>query len=223
MRYIIGDTETTGLGPDRAACEIGLIEIDPDTLDVLGEMSSIINPGKPIDPKAFAVHGITDERASGFPTLPTYIADTLGGPLDGDLCLIGYRVSFDLPMLRPFGNIVKTFDVLTLAQSLVTDSVDHKLQTMKEHFNLAGGAAHSALGDCQTTLELLCILISMSGRTLRAHCATEFTMIHTMPWGKHSGSPLVALPASYRKWLIGLADLDHNLRKSLEILSKTER
>ena len=116
MRYLIGDSETTGLGATRKACEIGLIEIDPDSLEVIGEVGSIINPERPIDPAATTIHGITDDEAAGYPTLAQFILDTFGGPLQGDIILIGYRVAFDLPMLRPFGNIVQTFDLLPLAQ-----------------------------------------------------------------------------------------------------------
>jgi DNA polymerase III epsilon subunit-like protein len=223
VRFLIGDTETTGLGPGRAAVEVGLIEIDPDTLEILGEIGSIVNPLKPIDPTAAAIHGITDEEAAMHPTLPEYIQDTLDGPLDGDLTLIGYRVGFDLPLLRPFGNIVKTFDVLPLAQSLVRDAANHKLQTLKEHFNLPGGDAHRALGDCHTTLQLLAILLPLSGRSLRMHCATDFQMIHHLPWGKHEGRPLVSVPKSYRDWMLRECELDSNLRKSLELLAKTEK
>jgi DNA polymerase-3 subunit epsilon len=223
MRYIIGDTETTGLGPDKAAVEVGLIEINPDTLEIVGELGSIINPLKPIDPAAAAIHGITDEEAAKHPTLPEYIQDALGGPLDGDLTLIGYRVSFDLPLLRPFGNIVKTFDVLPLAQNTVRDAPNHKLQTLKEHFNLPGGDAHRALGDCHTTLQLLAVLLPLSGRSLRMHCATDFQMVHFMPWGKHEGQPLISVRKNYREWMLRECDLEPNLRKSLEIIARTEK
>jgi DNA polymerase-3 subunit epsilon len=222
MRFLIGDTETTGLGPDRAAVEIALIEIDPNSLETIGEVSSIVNPGKPIDPTAAAIHGITDEEAAKHPTLAQYIQDTLDGPLEGDIVLIGYRVAFDLPLLRPFGNIVRTFDVLPLAQNLVTDSTNHKLQTLREHFGLPEQPAHRALGDCHTTLSLLRILLPMSGRTLLQHCATGFQVIHKMPFGKYTGTSLLALPADYKKWLLKLPDLDTNLRISLELFSKLD-
>lgn len=218
MRTIIGDTETTGLGPLRKACEVALLEIDWD-LSIIGEAESLINPGKPISEKAREIHGISDEDVKDKPTIEQWVEDTFGGQLDGDICLIGYRVGFDKPMLDPIGRIVKVFDVLPLAQSLVPEAPDHKLQTLKELFNLPGGPAHRAMGDVLTTHQLLRdVLLPRSGRDLRQHVHTDFVMIHKMPWGKHKGELLQNVPASYRLYLMSLDDLEPNLRKSLELL-----
>ena len=231
MRYLIGDTETSGLGPTykdphappKAACEVALMEIDPDTLESMGEMHSIINPECAIHPAAAAVHGITQEEADKAPTLAQYIQDTLGGPLDGEITLIGYRIAFDLPLLRPFGNIVKTFDLLPMCQNMVSGTANHKLQTMKEHFALPGGVAHRAIGDVHTTHQLLKTLLPMTGRSLAMHCATEFQIYQLMPWGKHVGMLIIDLPGKYKEWLLGLPDLEPNLRKSIELFRATDR
>lgn len=222
MRYLVGDTETTGLGSDRAAVEVGLIEIAPDTLEILGEMSSIVNPLKPIDPRAAAIHGISDEEAAKHPTLPEYIQNTLGGPLEGEITLIAYNVRFDLPLLRPFGNITATLDVLAMARRLVQGVPNYKLQTLKSHYSLPDNEAHRALGDCRTTLQLFRILVPLSGRSLQMHCTPSFQMVHTCPWGLHAGKALHKVPISYRAWMLTRTDLDPDLRTSLEILSKTE-
>lgn len=231
MRYIIGDTESTGLGPTsrnpkaapKQACEVALMEIDPDTFESLGEMSSILNPQTEIEPEAMAVHGITQEEAESYPTIERYIQDTLKGPLEGEICLIGYRVGFDLPLLRPFGNIVATFDLLPLAQLLVPDAENHKLQTMRDYFALPGGDAHRAMGDVHTTHQLLKVLVPQSGRSLQMHCATPDQMYLRMPWGKHSGQALVTLPTHYKAWLLELNDLDANLRRSIEFFHRTDK
>lgn len=230
MIYIIGDTETTGLGPNykdptappKRAVEVALMQIDPVTLENLGEGWSLIDPECEIHPKAAEVHGITAEMVADAPTIEEYL-ELSGGPLEGEITLIGYRVSFDLPLLRPFGNIVKTFDLLPLAQTLVRDSKDHKLQTMREYFNLPGGEAHRAIGDVYTTHQLLAKLLELSGRSLEAHCATDRQIYQVMPWGKHSGTLLVNLPTSYKRWLLEEAqDIDPDLRFSLLMYYETD-
>ena len=229
-RFIIGDTETTGLGPTykdprappKQACEVALMEIDPDTLESIGEMHSIINPECAIHPDAAAIHGISQEEADKSPTLAEYIQNEIGGPLDGEIVLIGYRIAFDLPLLRPFGNIVKTLDLLPMCQSMVSGTLNHKLQTMKEHFNLPGGVAHRAIGDVHTTHQLLKVLIPMTGRSLQMHCATEFQIYQRMPWGKAQGELINNLPGKYKEWLLGLPDLEPNLRKSIELFRSTD-
>jgi DNA polymerase III epsilon subunit-like protein len=221
LKIIIGDTETTGLSGDRAACEVGLIEIDVDTLEVIAEHSSLIDPQRPIEAGATAIHGITDAQVACAPTTAEYVEGPLKGGL-GDMVLIGYRVGFDLPMLKVVGKVVQTFDVLPLAQQLVTGTANHKLQTLKEHFGLPGGAAHRALGDCQTTLQLLRVLIPLSGRSLADHLKTKVQFISQMPFGKHVGKPLVALPQDYREWLLKQDGIDNNLRSSLEMIALTD-
>lgn len=222
MRLIIGDTETTGLGPTRKAIEVALMEID-ENMQIVGEASAMLNPGCAISPDATAIHGITNEQVATCPRLEDWVEQTFGGQIDGDVCLIGYRVAFDEPLLKPiFSNLVKTWDLLPLAQSMVPDSPDHKLQTLRERFQLPGGDAHRAMGDVVTTLQLMQYLIPRSGRPLAAHVRTNFQMIHRCPWGKHKGKLLAELPKSYRQWLLDLPDLDPNLRRSLELVGTAD-
>ena len=230
MFYLIGDSETTGLGPTyknpnappKKACEFALMEIDPDTLENLGEIGSILNPECEIEAGAAEIHGITQEEAEKYPTLEEYLKQN-DLPFEGEITLIGYRIAFDLPLLRPFGNIVRTLDLLPLVQRMFPELENHKLQTIKVHLGLPGGEAHRAIGDVYTTHQLLQVLIPASGRSLEAHCSTEFQIYLNMPWGKHAGKPLVSLPPSYKEWLLGLSDLDPNLRKSVELFSKTDK
>lgn len=209
------------------------MEIDPDTLEVLGTADSYINPLQPIEEGAFAIHGISDADVAEAPTLPQWLEQTLGGPMDGEITLIGYRVAFDLPMLRPIGNIVRTWDLLPLAQMMVPGHValgaepgtkpNHKLQSMRDYFSLPGGEAHRAMGDVWTTYQLLEALLPATGRSLRMLCGTEFQIWYTMPWGKHEGQPIISLPTKYKEWLLGLPELDPSLKKSVEMFYKTDR
>jgi DNA polymerase III epsilon subunit-like protein len=224
MRYIIGDTETTGLGPKRKAIEVALLEIDAD-LNILAEAEALLHPGdQPISPEASAIHGITLESLEGKPTMEQWMADTWGGPIEGEVALIGYRIGFDYPMLKDlFEQPPKMFDVLPLAQRIIGPAVpDHKLQTIKEHLGLPGGPAHRAMGDVCTTHQLLQWLLPKTGRPLEAHCVTPLAIVHRMPWGQHKGTLLVQLPTTYRIWLMGLSDLDPNLRMSLQLIRNTD-
>ena len=48
------DTETTGFSPDDVVIEIGVVDLNGDTL-----YESLIKPSTPIPPDSIAVHGIT--------------------------------------------------------------------------------------------------------------------------------------------------------------------
>jgi DNA polymerase-3 subunit epsilon len=78
MRLIAGfDLETTGLlAPEHRICEIALLLYDVDTEQRVGSLIRRFNPGRPIDPEAQAVHGITFEELAHHPLLEDS-ADTL--------------------------------------------------------------------------------------------------------------------------------------------------
>jgi len=82
MRFLLGDTETTGVGADDAVCEVAWAEIDED-FNILAQGASLINPGKPIHYAASAVNGITDAMVADAPTLEEYMV-SVGHPLFGD-------------------------------------------------------------------------------------------------------------------------------------------
>ena len=85
MREIVLDTETTGLNPleGHRIVEIGALEMINQV--PTGQTYHVyINPERPIDPDAMAVHGITDERVAGEPVFAHFV--------DGFLDFIGHDV-----------------------------------------------------------------------------------------------------------------------------------
>lgn len=65
-----GDLETTGLlDPEHRIIEIALCMYDLDTEKQVAKFVRRFNPGRPIDPKAIEVHGITFDQVSHLPKL----------------------------------------------------------------------------------------------------------------------------------------------------------
>lgn len=218
-RYIIGDTETTTVGPEREAVEIAMMEIDGD-LNVLGHMDTLLMPVGPIAPEAQAVHGISLEmlKEQNAPSIQQWVESAFGGMLEGDVTLCGHRVGFDLPMFHGVVcNVTRTLDTLPLAFEYVTDASDKKLGTLKAHLGFpAMGDQHRAMSDVWDCYHLIKHLCEVTGRSLEELITTPYT-VHYMAWGKHAGLPLHEVPRSYREWLLKNAtDLDPNLRRSLE-------
>lgn len=219
MLFVIGDTETAGLGEQKRACEIALRLIDED-MNTIQEWQSLVDPQIKINPDAMAIHGITDEDVKFAPTSDEFVEHVLGKKFDGDICLIGHNCQFDKSMLDIIGNITNTICTLDMARTYVKGPENYKLQTLREFFKIPEDAAHRAMGDVNVTHQLLRIFVEMSGRPLAQHALVESRVIHTMPFGKHAGKPLFSLPYSYVSWLLGLPDLDKNLRTSLEAIKE---
>jgi DNA polymerase III epsilon subunit-like protein len=219
LAFVIADTETTGLnGP---ACEIALREICPDTLDVIGEIQSLIDPECEIEPGAEAIHGISQAMVADAPTLDEFISvkGYLDGAFDGrDIVLIAHNAPFDYKRLTRIGNIVSSVCTLFHARQMwPKDTVgDHKLGTLRAHFGFPVNEAHRAMADVATTHRLLKEILAGTNRTLRDFMATENTTVHKMPWGLHQGKQLMDLPPGYMQWLWARTELEVNLRNSLE-------
>ena len=89
--YTILDTETASL--QSGVVELALLHIDTE-LNVLGEFHTKVNPERPIEPGAFAVHGISDADVADAPTLAQI--SELGAVTHA----IAHNLAFDSRMLK---------------------------------------------------------------------------------------------------------------------------
>lgn len=212
--YWIMDTETTGLKNPSGVVEYAAIRIDPVTLEVLEEHSSLCNPGMPIEPGAAAIHGLTDMDVMDAPKLEDVFAPK------GAVVAIAHNWAYDRRYLsQHIDNLVGEVCTLVLARQYIKDSLNHKLGTLAQHLGITTGTAHRAAGDVVTTLGLLRVLVDKSGRSLESltKAAATAKIMHTMPFGKFKGQAFTALPAWYVDWFLKQEDIDKDLKLSLEM------
>lgn len=223
MRYILADTETTGVKATDRVCELAWIEVDSD-LNTVSSGYSLINPEMPIHYAASAVNGITDAMVADSPTLEQYMVAS-GFPLSGeDVVLVAHNCSFDHRFLKDFMHEnAKTLCTLKAARVIYPDAENHKQATLAAMLGIqvAREKAHSADGD----LDVLAQLIKCLCRD--AECSLEELLhIQNIPkkvtkiqFGKHRGKNLSDLPNDYVSWLLNKCDnLDPDLRASLVAL-----
>lgn len=212
--YWIIDTETASL--QGGIVEIAGIQISPTTLAVIDEFDYMVNPERPIDPCAQAVHGISDADVADAKTMAEHFPE--GKVIDP--YWLGHNCTFDVRMCKPHIIPKAALCTLKLSKQFIPGMPNYKLQTLKEQLGLSDQAAHRALGDCKTTLELLHVLVDRSGLDLDALFARSNApkMVTKMPFGKHKGAVITSLPAEYRQWLLGLPELDADLRYTLNQL-----
>lgn len=220
IKYRITDTETVGLNPPAkpasGVVEVAYIEIDPVTLEVIDTFHARVNPGCEIHPKASEVHGIYFDDIKDCPSLEEVFSPS------EPVVNIGHNAPYDLKFLSDYyGNLVGSLCTLSLARQFVKDSANHKLQTLADHLGLKKGTAHSALGDVETTLELLRFIVNTQGRTVEQLVAASRKpkTIHTMPFGKFKGKPVIDLPMSYITYFDD-KEVDIDLRYSFDQVKK---
>lgn len=219
-RWILGDVETTGTDDEAGVCEIAWIEAN-DQLEVLAEVSSLINPGHPIPPEASAVHHITNAHVADAPSLEGFMRQS-GYPLEhGQVVLIAHNAAFDQRFFRPYcGDDMETMCTLRLARHLYPGLPSHKLQALRYRFDLEGGEAHRAAGDIVPMLGLVRRMMLEFGLTLEELVMLSKEPIEVTHWplGKHRGKPLNH-DMGYVRWALkNMNNMDDDLRAALEAL-----
>ena len=209
----IFDTETTGLKAPGVV-EIAWIVVDKD-LNVLDEYCSLVNPEKPIEPGAQAVHGITAEMVENMPTM-----DMIATRLEGKIAkAAAHNLAFDRRVVKSWIEVEQGICTLSLARKLITNTTNHKLETLQKELGLPKRDSHTALGDVYTVRDLLLFMREKFSLDIELEFqrAVKPVVVHKMPFGKHKGKNLATLPPDYRAWLLA-QELDDNLRFSLNQL-----
>jgi DNA polymerase-3 subunit epsilon/ATP-dependent DNA helicase DinG len=147
------DLETTGLDPERdSIIEIGAVRFRGSRVE--DEWTTLVNPGRPLDPVIKALTGITDEMLANAPRLTQVIQDFQH--FAGDLIVLGHNIRFDLSFLQPKGilrdNI--SLDTYTLASVLLPSAGRYSLAGLASALAVPVMTSHRALEDAHTTRQL---------------------------------------------------------------------
>lgn len=210
--YII-DTETASL--QGGVVELAYLKVDQD-LNILEEFCVRLNPERPIDPFAQAVHGISDADVKDCQTLAEVSA-----AFTEPVIWCGHNAGFDERMLKPHIRASQTLCTLALAREYIKGTTNVKLATLKDELKLPEQQSHSALGDVHTTRDLLMLhILPLSGVDLQTLLdrANQPRLLAKMPYGKYKGTTILRVPKDYRDWLLSQGDLDKDLRFTLEKL-----
>ena len=166
-KWILLDTETTGLAAPIFVVELAaqrMLDWEPD-----GEpFQKLLNQNQDIPAEAARVHGYTREilERDGEPPLQVYrkFAEYVG-----DLPLVSFHLEYDLDEvlkpewkrlhLAPIGR--QGFCAMRLAQRLLdpVPAGNCKLQTLRQYYRLPERGAHTALGDVQTVVDLVRLIL----------------------------------------------------------------
>lgn len=153
------DVETTGLHPGLgdAICEIGILRVRDR--QVIDKYESLVSPGRPVSPEAYAVNRIGNEMLRGAPPF-SQIADEVLERLEGT-AIVAHNAHFDLSFLVaaleegqlpiPDNPVV---DTLALAR-LRFGFPRNNLHAIASDLGIYMPRRHRALGDVETTWHIL--------------------------------------------------------------------
>jgi len=168
VTFVVVDLETTGGSAEDTITEIGAVKVRGG--EVLGEFSTLVDPGRGIPPLVSVLTGITDLMVAAASTLDGVLPAFL--EFVGDAVLVAHNAPFDVGFLKVAcaragreWRSPRVVDTALLARRVLTsDEVpDCKLATLAVHFKTATKPVHRALADARATVEVLHGLIERLG------------------------------------------------------------
>ncbi|MDQ6994477.1 MAG: DNA polymerase III subunit epsilon [Mariprofundaceae bacterium] len=163
MRFVMLDTETTGLSPqsgDRMV-EIGAVEVTQRAIQMDTKFHRLINPCRPIPDVVVRIHGIDDAKVKDKPTFPE-IADEFLAFIEGATLVI-HNAPFDLGFIMyelsqaGFSNIgdIPVIDSLVMARKRHPHQ-RNSLDALCDRYGVERGhrVLHGALLDAELLAEM---------------------------------------------------------------------
>lgn len=161
------DTETTGLAPSQGDEIIAIAAVRIVNGRILHQevFDSLVNPRRPIDAAARAVHRLSPDMLRGMPVIEEvlprfhqFVEDTV---------IVGHNVAFDMRFFEMkekatgirFDNPV--LDTLLLASIVHPQQEENSLESIAARFGITVTGRHTALGDALTTAAVFLALIPL--------------------------------------------------------------
>jgi len=156
QRYVTFDFETT----DADVTTCGVIEIGAARVvqgEIVDRFHSLVQPYRPISPRASEIHGYGDADVAGAPSFGE-VWPAFRSFIGDDVLIVHNGQRFDIPVLRRLAagregaDSLVFYDTVPLVRSLSRDS--GKLEDLALRFGIDGGRAHHALDDAVTLVRV---------------------------------------------------------------------
>ncbi len=176
VSWVAFDTETSGRYPvESEICEIAAVKWTKDGEQAV--FQSLVKPTRPMSDEVIRIHHITNEMVANAPSiaevLPKFIEFIRGS------VLLAHHAQFDLGFvaaaLEGCGLALPdepTVCTSLLAQATVSETPNHRLQTLVPFFGVDPGQAHRALDDARACLH---VALKIFDR-LQSHAAEMLTV-----------------------------------------------
>jgi len=223
------DIETTGFEADGVMCSIAVLSEDK-------MMYELLNEGKKIPPLASTVHHITNEMIHDKKSFKkSEVCAFLQQNNKHTNTLISHNVKFNLEKLEKAGlswqgNSIDTLKVtkhlIKECESFSLEFLRYELQlytrenALKKKYGIKDAlCTHKALSDVLVIKLLLEYLLDYATVEKMKELSFQMVLLEKLPFGKYMGKyieEIVLNDKAYVAWMLGLEDLDEDLKYSLE-------
>lgn len=193
-------------------------------------VTTLVNPGRPIDPRATAIHGITDRMVQNAPPV-AWALEWIAGHVPEDALVVAHHAEYDSVVIS---SLAQRAWVCTerLAHHLYPDAPSFKNDVLRYWLRLSpdtsGLPSHRAGTDAIVTASLFARELTDRAADGDVPGCTDVDELvrfaqapyvwYRMPFGKHFDEPISKIPASYFRWALdgGMTDLSADMRYTFE-------
>jgi len=217
------DYETTGTQDDEHAevIELGRIDVDLGSLNIVNPWTSLAKASRPIPPVTMAVHHITD-------------ADVEDAPMRGDLwrpfyegcdetdILAAHNAKFEQHFHKGMGR--QWICTYKAAISVWPDAPTHSNQGLRYWLDVdrkhndfdkeRADPPHRALPDAYVTAHILVELLKHRTPAQLVEISNNPVLLTVLRFGKHKGMKYAEAPADYLRWIRDKSDMDEDTKFS---------
>jgi DNA polymerase-3 subunit epsilon/exodeoxyribonuclease X len=239
-KYILFDTETTGIGENDRIIQVGAMILD--SKGNVEKFDELCHTEQTIPVEAMEVHGITPDKIIGkAPFTQSMFYKRLQELNTDDNFLIAHNMPFDLKMIEKegFNCNMKLIDTLRCAKHIFKDSPYHRLQYFRYSLELYKEEeaeaskhnivikAHEAIGDV-LVMKLFLSKLVKKVREIYTDCKPmeklhELTntpvLIETFKFGKYKGEKIEDVcdnDMGYINWMLDKMELDEDMKYTLD-------
>lgn len=222
MLIRVFDFETTGLPTDddpKAVVQVGYCDVlySAGEAAIGGQRQMTVNPGRPIEPEASAVHHLTDTDVAGHPPPDAGMAFLMGGGFNRPDYFAAFNLDFDG---RYFGGgEVPMFCIYKAALRVYPDAPGHSNQVLRYWLGLdldrvRASPPHAAGADAYVSACLLARMLSdgLVEIDTMIRWSKGPALLPKVNFGKHKGAKWADVPTDYLKWIIEKSDFDRNVK-----------
>jgi DNA polymerase III subunit epsilon len=181
--FAIVDVETTGTIHDGKITEIAIIV--HDGTKELDRFTTLLNPGRRIDPYVARLTGITDRMVASAPVFEEHAERIM--EMTRDRIFVAHNVSFDYAFLkmefRSIGLEFKrdTLDSIDICRRIIPDLPSYSLKKLCASIGIPMDAHHRALDDTQATALLFAKLYEMDKKTVFSRVKADIPNVNIPP------------------------------------------
>ncbi len=162
IRFVVLDTETTGLKPKKGdrVISLGAVIVENGKVNESKSFYELVDPGRAIPGEITKLTGISQRMVAGKPDLTEVLNRFF--PWAGKSVLAGHAVQFDMTFLNRHLQKTcglklthKTIDTKTLARHTFPEAGSYALEEICSYLGITCKPRHHALNDAITAARLL--------------------------------------------------------------------